>query len=382
MERPGSERIRITYQLTLPEGERAEARARQIALEQTVELPDGCYPDGTEELVVGRLEEVEELGGARCKLTLSYDPVLVGSETTQLLNLLFGNVSMHPGTLVTDLELPASVVGCFPGPQHGIAGVRAACGGVENRPLLCTAAKPVGLSAVELARICGALARGGIDVVKDDHGVTDQVPAPFRERVERCQAAVLEANAETGGSTLYFPNVTAPVSELAERLEWARSVGCRGVLVSPFLTGLDTVRWLAAGSGMIVVTHPTFSGALLTEGHGVAPDVMLGLVLRLLGADAVIYVNAGGRFPVSDTDCEAINARLRQPYHGLARALPVLGGGVDVKRVPHWIERYGADVMFLIGSSLYAQGEVEAAARGLVETVSDRPFRRRPGAAQ
>ena len=372
MERPGSDRIRITYRLTLREGERAEARARQIALEQTVELPDGYYPDGIEEAVVGRLEDMEELGGGRWNLTLSYNPVLVGSEAPQLLNLLFGNVSMHPGTQVTELELPPSVVGCFPGPRHGIAGVRAACGAVAGRPLLCTSAKPVGLSPAALAEICKTLARGGIDIVKDDHGVTDQAPAPYRERVERCQAAVLEANAETGGSTLYFPNVTAPVSELPERLEWARSEGCRGVLLSPFLTGLDTVRWLAAESGMIVVAHPTFSGALLTEQHGVAPDVMLGLVLRLLGADAVIYVNAGGRFPVSEAECEAINARLRQPYHGLAPALPVPGGGVEAERVPYWIERYGTDVMFLIGSSLYAQGDVEAATRRLVDTVRAR----------
>jgi ribulose-bisphosphate carboxylase large chain len=370
MERPGSDRIRITYELTLREGERAEARAREIALEQTVELPDGCYPDGIEEAVVGRLEDLEELGGGRWSLTLSYAPVLVGSEAPQLLNLLFGNVSMYPGTRVTDLELPPSVVGYFPGPRHGIAGVQAACGAPQGRPLLCTAAKPVGLSPAELAGICKSLALGGIDVVKDDHGVTDQATAPFRERVERCQAAVEEANAETGHSTLYFPNVTASVSELPERVVLARSLGCRGVLVSPFITGLDTVRWLAAESEMIVATHPTLSGSLLTEGHGVASDLMLGLILRLLGADAVIYVNAGGRFPVGEAECEAINARLRQPYHGLAPALPVPGGGVDVARVPYWVDRYGSDVMFLIGSSLYAQGDVEAATRKLVDTVS------------
>jgi hypothetical protein len=43
---------------------------------------------------------------------------------------------------------------------------------------------------------------------------------------------------------------------------------------------------------------------------------------------------------------------------------------VDAARVPYWIERYGTDVMFLIGSSLYAQGDVEAATRRLVDTVT------------
>ncbi len=369
MTRRASQRIRITYRLSLRDGESAEERGREIALEQTVELPDGCYPAAIEQRMVGRLESAERLDGARWSLTLSYDPAIVGAEVPQFLNLLFGNVSMHPGTLVTDLELPRAVVERFPGPRHGIAGVRAACGNVAGRPLLCTSAKPVGLSSGELAEVCGALARGGIDVVKDDHGVTDQATAPFLERVERCQAAVLEANAETGGSTLYFPNVTAPVSQLPRRVAAVSALGCRGVLVSPFIAGLDTVRWLAQESGLIVLAHPTFSGALFAGEHGVAPDVMLGLVLRLLGADGVIYVNAGGRFPVSEAQCDAINARLREPYHGLAPALPVPGGGVDVERVPYWISRYGVDVMLLIGSSLYAQGDVEAASRRLTETV-------------
>jgi ribulose-bisphosphate carboxylase large chain len=365
------ERIRITYLITLSRGETPEGRARHIALEQTVELPDGCYPPGIEERVVGRVESVERDDAGRWRVVLSFAADVAGEEVPQLLNLLFGNVSMLPGTVAVDLELPGSLLQRFGGPRFGVPGIRRACGNAEGRPLLCTSAKPVGLSSAQLAEICGALARGGIDVVKDDHGVTDQATAPFADRVRRCRDAVREANERTGGNTLYFPHVTAPVGELEHRVEIATEAGCQGVLLSPFLSGLDTVRWLAETSGLILLLHPTFSGALGQEGHGIAPALLFGTLLRLIGGDGVIYVNAGGRFPVTEAQCSAINARLRAPLGDLQAALPVPGGGVDAERVGYWIDRYGTDTMFLIGSSLYAQGELESASRKLADAVRE-----------
>jgi len=364
-----NERIRITYEFALAEGESPEAGARRIALEQTVELPDGCYPDRIEEAVVARVEELEALAENRCRAALSFAPALVGDEVPQLLNVLFGMVSLLPATRVVDFELPDGLLQRYGGPQFGIEGIRAACTNAAGRPLLCTSAKPVGLSAAELATICGALARGGIDVVKDDHGVADQATAPFAERVGRCSEAVQRANEASGGSTLYFPNVTSPVTELFDRVATAKAAGCRGVLVNPFATGLDTLRWLAENSGLIVLVHPTFSGALYHADHGIALP-MLGRLLRVLGSDGVTYVNSAGRFPVTEQECHAVNDSLRGPLGSLRPALPVPGGGMDVDRAAYWTERYGVDTMFLIGSSLYAQGDLEVASRRLVDAVT------------
>ncbi len=366
--RSTDDRIRITYQLTLREGETPDAKAREVALEQTVELPDGCYPPQIEERIVGRVESLEQSAAREWKAIISYHPELVGAEVPQLLNLLFGMISMKLGILITGVDLPRSVLRTFPGPQFGIEGVRSASG-VVGRPLLCSSAKPVGLSPAELAEICGALARGGIDIVKDDHGVTDQTCARFRERVERCSEAVANVNVQTGSRTLYFPNITAPVSQVQDRVEIARAAGCRGVLISPFLMGLDAVRWLAESADLILFSHPTLAGTFFHSRHGVAPEVLLGTILRILGSDGVLYVNAGGRFPVTEAECMAIHANLRRPIDGVRTAFPVPGGGVDVERVPHWIERYGVDTVFLIGSSLYAQSDLERASRDLLASV-------------
>ena len=57
--------------------------------------------------------------------------------------------------------------------------------GVYDRPFTFTALKPMGLPPEALAEEAYRCALGGIDLIKDDHGLMDQPFAPFRERVER-----------------------------------------------------------------------------------------------------------------------------------------------------------------------------------------------------
>src|SRR3989442_1143103 len=130
--------------------------------------------------------------------------------------------------------------------------------------------------SVSPADICYRFASGGIDIIKDDHSLSDQAVAPFAERVGRCQEAVVRANRETGGTSLYFPNVTGPAAALPERADLARRTGCRGMLVSPLLVGLDAVRCLAAPGDLAVMAHPSLAGGFFHDRHGIAPAVPLG----------------------------------------------------------------------------------------------------------
>ena len=232
--------VRVTYVLTCAPGEDGAAKARDIALEQTAEMPADTIPPDLR--VVGEIETAERLADGRWRAVIVYQPLTVGDDLAQLLNLLFGNVSLKAGILVTGLDLPASVISRFTGPAFGIAGLRALCG-TARRPMVCSSIKPMGLSAKRLADLCYRFARGGIDILKDDHGVTNQDASPFAERVVQCQEAVSRANAETGGRTLYFPNVTSGPRWILERAELARRSGCRGVLVLPLLVGVATSCW-------------------------------------------------------------------------------------------------------------------------------------------
>jgi ribulose-bisphosphate carboxylase large chain len=364
-----AERIRISYRLDCSRGEDPDARARGIALEQTVELPEPCVSSAIRESIVGRVEHLAQEEGRVWRATISYPQVTVAADLSQLLNLLFGNISLQPGVRVTDLELPGRFLDQLPGPRFGMTGLRQVCGVKAREPLSCTALKPLGLPAAALAKLCYQFALGGIDIIKDDHGLTDQLPAPFRERVALCQQAVERANGETGGSSRYFPNIPSGWSTFEGDLAFARSVGVAGVLVSPLLIGLDAIRCAAMDHGPAMLGHPSLSGAFFQPAHGIAPDMLLGRLFRLAGCDGVIYPNVGGRFALTETDCAAINRRLREPLRQIAPAFPVPAGGMAVDHIPFWLGRYGPDTIFLVGGDLYSQEDVVKAGRTLMKAL-------------
>jgi ribulose-bisphosphate carboxylase large chain len=363
-------RLGVRYALTLARGEDAAAKAAAIGLEQTVELPAALLDPALAARMAGRVETVQPLGARRALALISYGPEAIGDDLPQCLNLLFGNISLKPGIRIVGIDWPAGLLRSLGGPRHGIAGLRALTG-VPSRALLCTALKPMGLSARELAQRAEAFAQGGIDIIKDDHGLADQPAAPFAERVARCQEAVGRANARSGMRALYFPNVTAPARELPRRLELARAAGCRGVLISPWLVGLDTLRLIRDDFGLAMLAHPALTGSLFGRSAGMAPELVLGDLFRLAGADAVIYPNAGGRFDFSAATCARINRHLRRPLGALRASLPTPAGGMHVASAAHWVRRYGPDTLLLIGGSLYAQGDLVAGAAALRRAVEE-----------
>jgi ribulose-bisphosphate carboxylase large chain len=372
--RPAS-RLRLTYELAARGSTGARQRARDLAREQTVEVPPGIASPGLERRVAGRVEAVTRLGRGRFRVAISYPPEVVGESAGQLWNLLYGNISLQGGVRLAEAQWPAALLRRLPGlpgPRHGLSGVRAACGAAPGRALLCGVLKPLGLDPRALARRARDLARGGVDLVKDDHNLADQRWAPFAERVARCQEAVERANAASGGRTLYLPHLGGGGGDLAARLEQLRARGCRGALVTPLLVGAEGLAWLARESGLVLLAHPALSGAFFGRRQGIAPEVLLGDLFRLGGADGVVYPNAGGRFPIGLAACRRIHARLRAPLGAVRPAFPVLGGGIDAARLAHWMRVYGPDTIFLIGGSIYRrglQGDLRAAAARLREVV-------------
>lgn len=363
-------RLRATYGLTCRAGESPAAKARAIAFEQTVELPPECVPEDLVRSVVGAVEGLEAQGAETWRATISYSADLVGGNFSQLMNLLYGNLSLIPGVRLLEVSWPAAVLDRFPGPRLGMAGLRALCGVGDRRPLTCAVAKPLGLSSRQLADQVAQMARAGIDIIKDDHSLVDQPSAPFHERVEVCQRAVEEANKSVGGSAVYFPSLKGG-RELLDDIAFLQQTGCRGVVVLPFYLGLDTVVWLASDSGLGLLAHPSGSGVLFGAEHGVAPEVYLGQVLRIAGCDAVIYPHAGGRFPMSESTARGIGTNLLTDLGGLLPCAPAPGGSIEISALGEWLELYGPDSLFVVGSSVYCAADPAAAAGELVSTVHD-----------
>jgi len=367
------ERFTVTYALLASDEADARERATGVLLEQTVELPMSLVPEGDiKQQLIGHIESLRQVEPGRYEAAISYPVEASGFEYTQLLNVMFGNISMQSGVRVVNVDLPEVLLKAFKGPRFGTPGLRRLLD-APTRPLLGTALKPLGYPPEELAKAAYQFARGGIDVIKDDHGLANQQYAPFKERAARCAEAVLKANAETGGHTLYAPNITGPVERLFENAHYAKSVGAGAVEVIAGLAGFDAVRALAADDalGLPVLSHPAFAGSYITsKDSGIAMDVIYGLMPRLAGADITIYVNFGGRFPITREDVGRLRDAIRKPLGHLAPILPHPGGGMTMQTIPAILEFYGNDIIFLVSGGLYALGpDLAENARRFRETV-------------
>jgi len=358
LSRLGAERLVVTY-LLAGAGTDPQARAREICFEQTVEFPEDLVPAGfIRDEVIGRVESVMEAGPGCFRAEISFPVESTARELLQLMNVVFGNISIKPGIRVERMSLPGALLRSFRGPRFGREGLRSRTK-VSRRPLLCTALKPMGLAAAQLADQARQFALGGIDLIKDDHGLTDQPYATFSERVARCCEAVAEANARTGRRCVYVPNVTGRSDHLLARVDEARRRGAGALLVSPFLTGLDAMRQLADDEGVAlpILAHPAFGGSFVTcATTGIAHGVLYGQLMRLAGADASIYPNFGGRFSFTREECEAIATATAEPMGTIAPIFPAPGGGMTVDRVPDMLEVYGREFILLMGAGLHRRG--------------------------
>lgn len=350
------DRFCATYHLTGDEAA-ARAKANDIIIEQTVEFPAELVPPGDiRDHIFGRIEEFSPLEpGQRYAAVISYANEVAGQDVVQFLNVVFGNISIKPGIRLVELALSESKLAEFRGPRFGRQGIRDLVR-VYGRPLMCSALKPMGLSAADLAQMAYEFALGGLDLIKDDHGLADQTFAPFRERVERCAEAVARANAQTGLNCQYLPSITTRVDRVQEYAHLARSVGAGGLLICPGLTGFDLLRVLAEDDSLALplMSHPSFYGSyVMSPDAGIAHAVLYGQLQRLIGADMTVYPNFGGRFSFSIDECRAIVRATEQEMGSLKSIFPSPGGGLTMESLPQAQSVYGQDVIYLVGGGLH-----------------------------
>lgn len=370
-------RFRGVYQLQGDE-QTARARAQDICIEETIEYPPELVPDGDIRAhVFGQIESFESLEDGSWGTVISYADEISGYELPQLINVLFGNISMKPGIRLMALDLSDGILTRFRGPRFGVDGLRQRLG-VWGRPLLATATKPMGLNAAQLAAMAHELALGGMDIIKDDHGLADQVFAPFKERVLRTLDAVNEANAKTGGHTIYMPNISGPFETMLERIHFAKEAGVGGLMLIPAHCGFDFMRRVADDDeiDLPLMSHPAFSGSyVLSKEFGVSHRVLHGELLRLAGADLSVFPNYIGRFgSYSREDCVGIAEGCSAPMGALRPNSPAPGGGITPEAFDDMLTVYGPDVTYLMSSNLHRAGPDLAGTvqkfRRLIETDS------------
>lgn len=334
----------------------AEQIGRDIALEQTVEIPAELA--ARLELSHDRIGMVRDVTPAAADSSNCWDVVIeypadfASGGLGQLCNLLFGNISLKPEIRLTEVALPEKVLKRYPGPQVGIDGLRNELG-VFGRPLLATALKPRGATANQLAGWAADFARGGGDLVKDDHNLVEADSDAFLDRVKKCLDALAVVEQTCGRRTAYLPNLAGPPDQLEYRIETCLRWGVTGFLIAPMLLGLDTLEQLTRQYRAFWWAHPTFAGGhVCGERHGIDPGWFLGTLPRLIGCDGTIFPNQGGRFTFSAHTCHTISHHAREPMSHIAPCWPSPAGGMSFERLPAMAGAYQQDAIFLIGGAL------------------------------
>lgn len=330
-----------------------DARAQGIAVEQSVEMPVQAIDDqGVLTEIVGKVESVEDRGDGSFTVRIGLAAATTGPEPGQLLNMLFGNSSIQDDVTLEDAEFPPEVAAAFGGPRHGTSGLRARCGAV-GRAMTCSALKPQGIAPEALAVLAGRMAEGGLDFIKDDHGLADQAYSPFAARVQAIGRAVAEANRRTGGRTRYVPSLSGNLDRMRVQGRAARDHGIDTLLIAPMIAGVANFHALVREfPDMAFMAHPAMAGAAR-----ISPRFLIGRLFRLLGADAAIFPNHGGRFGYSPATCLDLARAARGAMAGLKPCVPVPAGGMTLDRVDEMLDFYGPDIMLLIGGGLLAARE-------------------------
>ena len=297
--------------------------------------------------IVGSVEGICDIGDGWFEVRIGLAAATMlradgSGDAGQLLNMMFGNASLLADVVVADVEFAPGFLARFGGPRHGIAGLRARVG-AGGRALTCAALKPQGLAPEALAGLAHRLALGGVDYIKDDHGLADQAYSPFAARVVACAAAVREACGQSGHRTRYVPSLSGDLDQLRVQVAIAREAGIDAVMVAPMISGVSNVQALAASNpDFSIFAHPSLGGAAR-----IAPELLFGKIFPLIGADAVVFPTFGGRFGFSRGTCRDLAGNTRR-----LGAIPVPAGGMTLARVPEKLDFYGPETMLLVGGAL------------------------------
>jgi ribulose-bisphosphate carboxylase large chain len=242
-----------------------------------------------------------------------------------------------------------------------------------DRPVPAPVPKPkVGLTTDQHAQIGYEAWIGGLDLLKDDENLTDQGFNPFEDRLTESLAQRDRAEEETGETKSYLLNVTAPGTEMLERVDMAAEHGCEFVMVDVVTTGwasVQQVRKRCERHGLAIHAHRAMHAAFdRIPTHGVSMRV-LAQVARLCGVDH-IHTGTAGLGKLENEDTAGINDWLHSECHGLNDVLPMASGGLHPGLVPTLIDALGTNIGVQAGGGVHGHPDgTRAGARALRRAV-------------
>ncbi|MNI11781.1 2,3-diketo-5-methylthiopentyl-1-phosphate enolase [compost metagenome] len=318
-------------------------------------------------------------------ITIAYPDINFSRDIPALLVTVFGKLSMDGSIKLIDLAFSPDFLSGFPGPKFGMQGVRDLLG-VHDRPLLMSIFKSViGYDLPALREQFYLQAAGGVDLIKDDEILFENPLTPIEKRVEVCMEAAAQASRETGQKLLYAANLTGPTSKLALQAKKAIHAGANALLFNVLAYGFDVLHELSTDPeiNVPIMAHPAMAGALYPSPHyGIAASVLLGKLMRIAGADLVLFPSPYGSVVMPREENMAIKHVLltkdlesdylanfviksaagpiksssqqgNAPTITLPASFPVPSAGIHPGLVPWIIRDFGQDVVVNAGGGIH-----------------------------
>jgi 2,3-diketo-5-methylthiopentyl-1-phosphate enolase len=297
-----------------------------------------------------------EPGERYADIRIAYPDINFSRDLPALLVTVFGKLSMDGKIKLMDLDVSEDFVSAFPGPKFGLNGVRDLLG-VHDRPLLMSIFKSVvGYDLANLQDQFYKQALGGVDLIKDDEILFENPLTPLEKRVEACMDAARRAEAETGQKLLYAVNLTGPTSSLVANARKAINAGANALLFNVLAYGYDVLHELSSDKSINVpiAAHPAMAGAMYPSPHyGISASLLLGKLMRLAGADLVLFPSPYGSVVMPKEENLAVKDALLEPLHGLKTSFPVPSAGIHPGLVPLILKDFGTDVVVNAGGGIH-----------------------------
>ncbi|MFF2482214.1 2,3-diketo-5-methylthiopentyl-1-phosphate enolase [Paenibacillus sp. NPDC058071] len=339
-----------------------QKKALSIAVGLTVgswtDLPEARKAEMEKHLgkVLSVEEHVSPTGERYADIRIGYPDINFSRDIPALLVTIFGKLSMDGRIKLIDLDVSDDFGSAFPGPAFGMKGVRELLG-VHDRPLLMSIFKSViGHDLAGLEDQFYKQALGGVDLIKDDEILFENPLTPLEKRVEVCMNAAERASRETGQKLLYAVNLTGPTSQLASQARKAVAAGANALLFNVLAYGYDVLHELSSDRSINVpiAAHPALGGAYYQSPYyGIGASVLFGKLMRLAGADLVLFPSPYGSVVMPKEENMAVKEVLLAPSDKLPASFPVPSAGIHPGLVPLILNDFGTDVVVNAGGGIH-----------------------------
>lgn len=342
---------------------KAEGIAVGLTVGSWTDLPEA--KKASMEKHLGKVLSINEGNGPErfADIQIAYPDINFSADIPALLVTVFGKVSMDGKIKLIDLELSERFQSAFSGPKFGIQGIRDLVG-VHDRPLLMSIFKScIGHDLAALKEQFKQQALGGVDIIKDDEILFENESSPFDKRIKACLEAAEEARQETGQKVLYAANLTGPTFQLKDKAKRAVSVGANCFLFNVLAYGFDVLHELASDPDINVpfMAHPAMAGAIYPSPyHGISASILLGKLMRLAGADIVLFPSPYGSVTMPLEENMGIKNALLKASERFKTPFPVPSAGIHPGLVPFILEDFGQEVIVNAGGGVHGhpQGAV------------------------